>query len=95
MRCKASILGAKEYYEDNEGRYYEERDEAFLQHIMDQVKSYLDGKENVSIDEFCEEVEDFDFPDIDKWLGDEYEGMLGDCADQAYEEYRDRQMGLD
>ena len=60
MRCKASILGAKEYYEDNEGRYYEERDEAFLQHIMDQVKSYLDGKENVSIDEFREEVEDFD-----------------------------------
>jgi hypothetical protein len=44
--------------------------------------------------EFSEWLEEFEYPDMDTWLGNEYEGFLGDMADACYEDYRDRQMGL-
>ena len=41
-----------------------------------------------------ENLDDFEFPDEEVWIADEYEGTLGSIADQCYEEARDRAMGL-
>ena len=37
---------------------------------------------------------DFDFPDKEQWLRDEYEGYLGDYIDMAYEEEKERRLGF-
>lgn len=96
MLCNRKKYDPKEYWEDNEDRYYEEKQEAFLSHVKDQCLSYLNKTDatEISIQEFAEELEDFTFPDIDDWMSSEYADMLGDCMDQAYELKRDMEMGL-
>ena len=98
-RCKYTRKGAKDYYDDNVDRYYEERRQAFLQLIIDAAESYLDSVDGTecgpNVLDFCEDLEEeFEFPDEGDWLASEYECMLGDCADQKYEEYRERETGL-
>lgn len=95
-RCRFSKQGANDYYDDNIDRYYEEREEAFVEFLANQAREYLDQKEDqdVSVSEFTEGVEEFEFPDASDWLSSEYEGAIDACADQAYEEERDRRMGL-
>lgn len=100
MSCKYSRQGAKDYYCDNYDRYFEERAEAFKEFMEGVIQSYVDSANdengNLSFVDLCDDTDtEFEFPDVDDWLSSEYEGMLGDCADQAYELYRDRQMGLD
>ena len=109
MRCKPSVRGAKEFYEIHVDDYLPTRDEAFkefasdkLDELLDEFLSTVDEDTTPTLMDFFywleeEEVlveDDFTFKSRDEWVGDEYEGMLGDCADQAYGEYRDRQMGL-
>lgn len=95
-RCKFSKKGANEYYDDNIDRFYEEREEAFIGFLVEQVKKYLEQKkdDNVSVSEFTEEVEEFEFPSASDWLSSEYERTIDECADLAYEEEKDRRMGL-
>jgi len=53
-------------------------------------------QESVPVDRMAKIIDNFqeepEFSEVGEWLVSEYEGVLGDCADQAYEEYRDRQM---
>ncbi len=94
MRCKATAQGAKEYHIDHYDDYIPARDEAFTEEVMQEIENYLaniDEDSTPSFADFCEIFQDeFKFKDIDEWLGDSYEGMLGDCADQRMEEERER-----
>lgn len=96
MLCNSRKYDPKEYYSDNEDRYYEERKEAFLEFIKDLAEEYADNEDlRLNSIDFAESIEEeFHFPTIDEWMSLEYEGMLGDCADAAYELKRDREMGL-
>jgi len=109
MNCRTTAQGAKRFYEDNEGEFLPERDEAFQEFAADQmsewIEEYLDNVEEDSLpslndflvwlnDEEKFTESDFQFPVKDVWLGDKYESALGDCADAAYEEYKDRKMGI-
>jgi len=95
-RCKHTKHGANDYYDDNMYRYYQEREELFLEHVREQALAYLDarGDKDITASGFSDEIEEFEFPDASDWMSSEYEGAIGACADQAYEEEKDRRMGL-
>jgi hypothetical protein len=101
MRCRRSRTGAKEFYEDHYDEYDEARAEQFAAEFEEFMQEYMIGnKEGVcEINEISEDdvqgfLDSFTFPDRDDWLADEYESMIDSCADQAYEEERDRRMGI-
>ena len=104
MRCKHTAQGAKDFYEEHIEDYQEARDEEFDKQFRDFFNDYLQKgttheERNHLLPDITEDdiqgfLDSFTFPDEDDWIASEYEGMLGDCADQAYEEYKDRQMGL-
>ncbi len=99
MSCKATARGAKEYYDDHHEDYIPTRDEAFKKEVLDVMEGYLesvDENSTPSFADFSEEfLDEFKFPDVGKWLGDSYEGMLGDCADARMEEERERRWEED
>lgn len=76
----------KKFYKDNEDRYATEKRAAFLDEAMLGVVGYLDNldlnEETPSFADLSEEfLEEFEFPEIDKWLGDEYESVLDELGD--------------
>lgn len=87
-RCIYSKEGEREYFKDNVERYYKEREEAFIEFLTEQAKEYLErkGEEEISTDEFIEELGEFHFPGAAEWLSSEYESALDECAERAYEE---------
>ncbi len=97
-RCKHTKQGANDYYDDNVDRFFEERDEAFLAQIVELAEKYLsnvEGDVTPSMVDFAESVEEeFEFLQEGEWLSSEYESAIDGCADQAYEEEKDRRMGL-
>jgi len=95
-RCKHTKHGANDYYDYNIDRYYKEREELFLEHVTKQALAYLDarGDKDITASGFSEEIEEFEFPDVSDWMSSEYSGAIGACVDQAYEEEKDRRMGL-
>ena len=97
MNCKHSMKQAKEYYEEHTDDYYVARNDAFVEFITEKAQAYAEcSDEPLDSIEFAESItEVFEFKTIEDWLTSEYEGMLGDCADQAYELHKDRLMGLD
>ncbi len=97
MRCRHTRQGANDYYDDNVERYHEEKRAAWIQLVATEAENYYDMCDSSDTEpnmaDFSEELEeDFDFPEEGDWLASEYEGMLGDCADQKYEEEKDRRM---
>ena len=94
MRCRASVKGANEYYDEHYDDYIPARDEEFKDQVIDIMEAYLssvDEERTPSFADFADMFEkEFEFPDVGEWLGSSYEGMLGDCADQAMEEARER-----
>lgn len=96
MRCRASARGANEYYDEHYEDYIPARDEEFKDQVLNEMESYLsniDEESTPSFADFCEIFQDeFTFPEVGTWLADSYEGMLGDCADQAIEEDRERKL---
>ncbi len=100
MRCKHTKQGANDYYDEHIERYYEEKRDAWMRLVAGEAESYYEQCESSETDpnmaDFSEGLEeDFEFPEEGDWLASEYEGMLGDCADQAYEEEKDRRMFKD
>ena len=95
-RCKYTKHGVDDYYDDNIDRYYEERKEKFIEHVVEQALAYLDtrGDDYVTVIGFSDEIEEFEFPDVFDWMSSEYDGAIGACEDQAYEEEKDKRMGL-
>ena len=98
-RCKYTKQGANDYYDDHIDRYYEEKKEAWMTLIAKEAEEYYEACENADIEPevagFAELIdEEFEFPEEGDWLSSEYEGAIDSCADQAYEEERDRRMGL-
>lgn len=95
MRCRASARGANEFYDDHYDDYLPARDEEFKDQVIDVMEAYLNSVDEDSTPSFADFAEmfekEFEFPDVGKFLGDAYEGMLGDCADRAYDEARDRE----
>jgi len=109
MNCRQTREGAKRFYEMKEDEYLETRDIAFQEFATDQLSEWIeeyldivDEDSTPSLNDFLvwlDEEEkfikdDFKFQTKDSWIGDEYESALGDCADAAYEEYKDRKMGI-
>jgi len=109
MNCNKLRKGAKEFYEMHEDEYLPARNEEFKEYAIDIVDDlldqYLDNVDEDTIPQFMDfiywlEIQDiaiadnFSFETKDQWIGSEFESALGDCADAAYEEYKDRQMGL-
>ena len=94
MRCRASAKGANDYYDEHYDDYIPARDEEFKDQVLNEMESYLANIDEESTPSFADFFEifqnEFTFPDVGEWLGSEYEGMLGDCADQAMEEARER-----
>ncbi len=95
-RCKHTKQGANDYYDDNVDRFFEERDEAFLAQVVQSAKKYLsntEGDVTPSVLEFTKNIEvEFEFLEEGEWLTLEYESAMDSCADQAYEEEKDRRM---
>jgi len=98
MACRRTKQGANDYYDDNIDRFFEERNEEFIALIVKMAESYLEnveGDKTPSVVDFAEEMEEeFEFSLDYEWLDSEYESAIDDCADQKYEEERDRRMGL-
>ena len=97
-RCSYSAQGAEDYYDANVDRYYEERDKEFVELIVSMAEEYLSVVkfgEEPSVVDFADQMDkEFDFKSEEEWLADEYEGELGACADRAYDEERDRRLGV-
>ena len=93
MRCK---LDPKTYYHNHIDDYDEERDEEFNRELRDFIEATLKSDEIVTEYDIQTFLDNFDtqYPSEEKWITDSYESALGDCADQAYSEFRDKQMGL-
>ncbi len=105
MNCRQTARGAKEFYEANEENYQVAKEKEFQSFVASQIEAlvedYLSGIEDEEIPQMYEFIDfavdfrntkDFSFPEKGDWLGDEYESALGDCADRAYDEARDREM---
>ncbi len=105
MNCRQTALGAKEYYIENEENHVIAKDEEFTDFVVSTmealVEDYLSNVDEEEIPkmsaflEFLTEVDhdgEFSFAEKGDWLGNEYESALGDCADMAYDEARDRAM---
>ncbi len=101
---------AQEFYEEHESEYVEAKAEAFREYTKDLFKESLenylddnDGDGDVldfadflydAINDYDNTPDEFSFPDKEEWLASEYESMLDDYADQAYEEEKDRRLGF-
>jgi len=77
---------------EESGEYQEERDYAFNEALKDFLH---DIKDVVTEDDLQGFIDSFTFPDEDEWIADKVESEYGDYCDQAYEEYKDKQMGID
>ena len=69
MRCRNSAKAAKEYYDDNIERYYQERNEAFMNYITEIAQQYIEehnteDNKTISIIGFAEQIDEdsLDFP---------------------------------
>lgn len=95
---KITQRDASSYYDDNIDRYAVEKLEAFKECILDQLEAYisLTNVDDLSVDNFAEDIANtFEFKEEGDWLADEFESFIGDFEDAAYEEEKDRRMGLD
>ena len=94
MSCKATRQRMKDFIIDNEDLYQDAKRQAFLKHIIDETKSYMDSTdiELWSIMDLGESIlgEDFKFPDEIDYLSTEYENQLADCADAQRDAERDK-----
>ena len=96
MRCKYTKQGANQYYDEHIDNYEEARDEAFNEEFKDFI---FPGGVNTNIanliytyDEIQGFMDSFTFPDEGEWLADGYESELSDCIDQAYQEFKERDI---
>ena len=94
MRCPSNAQirrNAKEWYEDHIEDYYDARDDQFDIEFTEFLK------ERDEIELFTEDliqgfIDNFNFPDQDEWLSNEYESFLGDLEDTAYQEWKEREI---
>ena len=76
----------KKFYEEQSENYGDEKRGAFLDEVMLVAVSYLDDldleEDNFSFADFSEKfIEEFSFPDKDKWITDEKESILDELGD--------------
>lgn len=93
MRCKASARSANDFYDEHHEDYLPARDEEFKSQVIDIMESYLSSVEEDRTPSFADFsdmfMEEFEFPMVGDWLGDEYENVISDCADQQRDLERD------
>ena len=90
MKCKYSKKGADEYYQEHIDEYEEAKAQSFMEFFKEDAKGYC--VDELDINWYQGLLDSFTFPDESEWITSEYESMLGDCEDQAYEEYKDKLM---
>ena len=91
MRCKYTKQGANQYYDEHIDDYYEAKANAFLQELMDLIGAPV-VNDDVDKDLLQGFLDSFTFKDEGEWLADGYESELGDCIDQAYQEFKERNI---
>ena len=93
MRCPSNAQirnRAKDWMADKAEEYEEAKAEAFREFFMDESNGMT--YEEMHYEWYDGLRDSFTFPDTEDWLTEQYEIMLGDCADQAYDEWRERNI---
>ena len=96
MRCPSNAQirrNAKAWFEDHVDDYWDARSYEFDQQFKEFIRDYK--RERISEEDLQTFIDDFNFPDQDEWLSNEYESFISDIADQCYDSFRDEQMFKD
>jgi hypothetical protein len=83
---------AEEFYDDHIDDYYDARDFEFDQQFKEFMQDFK--RERITEEDIEGFVEAFSFPDEDEWIANELESFIGECADRAYEDFKERRAGL-
>ncbi len=90
MRCKYNKQDAQSYYDEHIDDYYKARTEAFIKWFTENAEDM--ELSQLDVDWYQGLLDSFTFKDESDWLADGYESMLGDCADRAYDEWKERDI---
>jgi hypothetical protein len=79
---------------DKAEEYEEARAEAFNDEFREFIREIINSPQYKLITENDIQgfLDTFEFPDESDWLASQYESHLGECADQAYLEYKERDI---
>jgi hypothetical protein len=95
MKCPSGKRAAEKFYEDHIDEYDKARDDAFNEEFRDYLKDIkFDKNVIVTVEDIEGFVESFSFPDESEWITNEFESFVGECADRAYDEWKDERAGL-
>ena len=91
MKCKYTKQGANDFYDEHINNYEEARDYEFRQQFMQEFNIGAIPND-LTYDDIQGFLDSFTFPDEEEWLASEYESHLGECADQAYMAWKERDI---
>lgn len=82
----------KDWWDDNQDKYFEDRDEDFNNEFLDFYAGL--GKELITEDLVQGFLDSYSYKTEDEWANDEYESEVSGIEDRQMEEAKDRAMGI-